>query len=90
MGYCNTITSVSVDDEKYETYGEVMALLGDEVIPEDGNAYYEYPDSVLLDLEQIKNLPNTIHSKHSCCGNMEIVKEELDPNTIYLSYGYSR
>ena len=89
MGHCGAVTSITVDCEEYKTYGDVMALLGDEVTL-DGNHYYEYPDSVLLTLERITNLPDKICSGPTCRGNKEIVTEHLDPNTIYLSYSYGR
>ena len=90
MGHCGAITGISIDDKEYKTYGDVMALFGDETITEDGNTYYEYPDSVLLTLEQITQLPDKIHSTWYCGSDKKIVTESLDQNIIYLSYSYGR
>jgi len=90
MGHCSAITGISINDKEFKTYGDVMAVLGDETTTENGNTYYEYPDSLLLTLEQITNLPGKIHCGYTCYSDKEIVTESLDPNTIYLSYGYGR
>jgi hypothetical protein len=89
MGHCGAITGVDVDSHTYKTYGEVMALIGTQAIVDDFT-YYEYPDSVLLDLEKATEFPDEIHDGYSCCYPKKKLDNVWDPNTVYLSYGFSR
>lgn len=90
MGNCSQLVGINIDDIEYKTYGDVMALFGMCFKHPNGNIYYEYPDSVLLRLEQITKLPNIIYERNNSHDKEIRVTEQLDPNIIYLSYGYSR
>ena len=91
MGNCGEVTGFERDNNEYETYGDLMKLFGYGTIKDaDGNAYYSYPDSVLLCIERIKELPKKIHNGNSCLSEEIDINEELDKNEIYLSWCYGR
>ena len=88
MGRCDEITSISVSEEDHKTYGEVMCILGDRAQFEGGDIY-EYPDSVILSLDRITTLPQSIH-ENSCYGPDQVIIEKLDPEMVYLAWSYGR
>jgi len=88
MGYCSAVTGVNIKSKTYKTYGEVMSIFGYEATI-DGFTYYEYPDSVLLNLNRITEIPSEIidYKTHNPIKNENI---KLDQDTVYLSYAFSR
>jgi hypothetical protein len=78
MGHCSAVLSAKVDDNEYKTYGDVMTLFG-----------CEYPDSVWLTLERITEIPE-IHEDENCYKPKILATEKLDPNIIYLAWGWTR
>lgn len=89
MGNCGATTSIDVDENNYMTYGDVMQLIGID-LEIDGDVYYGYPDSVMLELKPINQLPTKIHSGNSCYSDLIDVDKVLEPDTVYLSWGYYR
>lgn len=89
MGHCDAVTGIYIDPKEYQTYGDLMALFGDEV-EENGFTHYTYPDSVHFSLERIKELPNNIHDGSSCYSKLVPVTETLDPEVVYLAWSFGR
>lgn len=88
MGYCGAITGVDVDNNEYKTYGDLMALFGDNLIIADKN-YYGYPDSVMFSIRTAK-LPKSIHSGETCYSEKIPLNISLDPDTEYLEWQFCR
>lgn len=77
-GHCGAITHFEITKE-CTTYKDILELL-----PE------EYPDSVFLYIDHIKTPPEYIYNK--VCGEKNKIKNpiKLNPNSIYVSFCFSR
>ena len=90
MGNCGAITSVTVDEIDYETYGDLMKLFGYPVADSHGNIYYCYPDSVWFMIRQASRLPETIHKGNSCYSETIKHDKQLDSEKVYLQWEFTR
>lgn len=77
MGHCGATTSFQLISREPKTYGELMDEFGS-----------HYPDSVLLCIEQVVELPETF----TPCGASTAQKTaiQLDPEKKYLKFYYYR
>lgn len=79
MGYCSAITSCEIDGSDYKCYGDLMNLFGP-----------DYPDSVMLEIKELNDLPSHIHNNHSCYSPKVPLNIDLQEGVTYLSWGYYR
>lgn len=79
MGYCSAITSCEIDGSDYKCYGDLMNLFGP-----------DYPDSVMLEIKELNDLPSHIHNNHSCYSPKVPLNIDLQKGVTYLSWGYYR
>ena len=84
MGHCNTITGFKIFN--FNTFGDFIKDIG---IKSDLTKYYEYPDSVYLRIEKIKELPKYIHNKN-CYGEKIENDYKLNKDNIYIYLEYYR
>jgi hypothetical protein len=101
MGYCGAIEGYRLISEKLETFGNVLSLWGSENLEydEDGKevTYYEYPDSVILSIENALEKHHTIKIYNNSCYKEPItvdlrekLKGENLDNKEYFTFSYTR
>ena len=87
MGHCSTITDVSpVPPDKVKTVGDLFALFGELQTSGTGISFYEYPDSVLLTIREVTNIPKIV----GCGTDKKYITLTLDPKCQYFAFSYGR
>lgn len=96
MGHCTALLNIEEDDTRYTNLGELFkefAMGWCEKEYEYNSkkfTWYEHPDSVYLYLERVTELPklnSADYYNHNKTFDSSLV---MDPEKIYVSWGYSR
>ncbi len=92
MGYCGAVIGYE-ETGAYKSVNDLFCMLGQSPTygeDDEFNDYYEYPDSVILTLEKLEELPQLTTEKGCKNANVEPKKITITPDAYYVTANYGR